>query len=207
MDLLTPKRSTEDLVRSASVEKNLTKSELVRRCVELDNCRLTNTGAVVAYSGQFTGRIPKDKFIVADDKTRDEIWWEGNSPISPEHFDRIREKAVGYLADHKLYVVDALAGADESYQIKVRFVLERAYHALFISQLLIKPSEEQLKNFEPDWVVYDACRLHLDPATDGTRTHSAITLNFTTQEVIIAGTEYAGEIKKSIFTVMNYLLP
>jgi phosphoenolpyruvate carboxykinase (ATP) len=106
-----------------------------------------------------------------------------------------------------VYIVDAFAGADENYHIKVRFVLERAYHAMFISQLLIKPTLEQLESFDPEWVVLDAGKLTLDPAVDGSRTEAAIVLNFTDRQVLIAGTEYAGEIKKAVFTIMNYLLP
>jgi phosphoenolpyruvate carboxykinase (ATP) len=199
--------SLDELLRFAQVKWNPNPVELARECLELDDCKLTNSGAVVAYSGKFTGRIPKDKFIVEDELAKQSVWWGGNNALSPEHAQGIRAKALEYLGTKTVYVVDALAGASPNHQIKVRFILERPYHALFVSQLFIKPPVAQLAGFEPDWVVINACRLKLDPKTDGSRTEAAIVLDLTNQEVVIAGTEYAGEIKKSIFTVMNFLLP
>jgi phosphoenolpyruvate carboxykinase (ATP) len=207
MDLLTPKGSPNDQFESGKVYANLSVADLADHCLRFDDCTMTDTGAVVAYSGKFTGRIPKDKFIVEDAETCDKVWWVGNSPISREHYQSIRSKAVSHLRGRPLYVIDAFAGADPSFRIKVRFTLERPYHALFIKQLLIQPTAEELEGFEPDWILMDACRLFVDPASEGTRTTSAILLDFGAREVVIAGTEYAGEIKKSIFTVMNCLLP
>lgn len=196
-----------DLARVPEVFSNLDVETLVRHCVERDGCRLASNGAVVAYSGKYTGRTPKDKFTVRDETTENQIWWENNHPMSPEEFERVREKVTDYLQKKTLYVVDTFGGADPEHRIAVRFIVERPYHALFIRQLLIRPTTEELQSFAPAWTVLDAGKLSMDPAVDPVKGDAVIALNLAARQVVIAGTEYAGEMKKSVFTIMNYLLP
>ena len=196
-----------DLARAATVHRNLDPDSLHRLALQEDQCLETETGALVAYSGKYTGRSPKDKAVVRRPEIEADIWWENNAPMEPEVFEGLRDHLFRYAEGKTLYVVDAFAGADPRYRIKVRFVLERAYHALFIRDLMIRPGQEELEGFEPDWTVYDFGKCSLDPAEVGTRSDAAIALDFQDRQVLIAGTEYAGEIKKSVFTIMNYLLP
>jgi phosphoenolpyruvate carboxykinase (ATP) len=181
--------------------------DLIQHCLERDGEDLTTTGAVVATTGKYTGRTPKNKFVVRDETTEGDIWWENNHPITPDEYARIRTIILDYARERELYQVDAYAGADPAHQIKVRILAERAYHALFIKQMLIRPSDEQLAAFEPEWTILDAGKLKLDPAVHGTPDDAIIMLNFQAREVLIAGTEYAGEIKKGVFTIMNRILP
>ncbi len=180
---------------------------LIADCLEQDGCKLTQSGAVVAYSGKYTGRTPKDKHVVRDPSSEEHIWWENNNPLSPSTFARIEGKFEDYVEGKKLYIIDTYGGADPDHQIKVRFVLERPYHALFMKQLLIRPNPTELAEFVPEWTVVDFGKMKMDPEVDGTRGEAVIALNFETRKVLIAGTEYAGEMKKSVFTIMNYLLP
>jgi phosphoenolpyruvate carboxykinase (ATP) len=196
-----------DLSRASEVFVNLSVEELADHAVRYDDGVIAANGALVCRSGKFTGRTPKDKYTVREPSSEKDIWWENNKPMEPATFERLREKARVYAEGKRLYVIDTFAGADPEYRIAVRFIVERAYHALFIKQLLIRPSEEELSNFAPDWTVCDMCRLYTDPATDGTRSEATIALNFAEKQVLIIGTEYAGEMKKSVFTIMNYLLP
>ena len=185
----------------------LSVEQLVRDCLTLDNCVQIPNGAVVAYSGKYTGRTPKDKHIVREPSSEDRIWWEGNNALSPEVFASIRESLCEYTRGKRLYVIDTFAGADPAHRIRARFILERAYHALFIKQLLIRPTEAELASYSPDWTIIDMGKRLMDPELDGTKGEAVIALSFAEKQVLIAGTEYAGEIKKSVFTIMNYLLP
>ena len=180
---------------------------LVDQCLREDGCRLTDSGAVVAYSGKYTGRTPKSKFVVRDEESEAAIWWNNNNPMTPARFTELSAKLLNYASGKKLYVVDTLAGADPEYQLKVRFIVERPYHALFMQDLLIRPSAEQLESFEPDWTILNLCHLSLNGAEDGVPDDAVIALNFSVKEVLIAGTQYAGELKKSVFSIMNRLLP
>lgn len=171
---------------------------------------LSSTGALVANSGRKTGRSPKDKRIVDEDGSRDNIWWGPVNIKLTEHTWEInRERAVDYLNTREvLYVIDAFAGWDPRYRIKVRIICARAYHALFMWNMLIRPTEEELKNFgEPDFTVYNAGRFPANRHTDGMTSDTSVDINFKTMEMVILGTEYAGEMKKGIFSVMFYLMP
>ncbi len=199
--------SLTDLLQGPHVFKNLSEQDLVRHCLERDDCVQIESGAVVAYSGKYTGRTPKDKYIVEDDETRNRVWWGSNNAVSPEEYAHVRTRILDYLKERPRYVVDTYAGVDPEYRIRVRFIVERAYHALFVRQLLITPSVEELRSFEPDWTIVDAGKLSMVPSTDKVKGDAVIALNFGRREVLVAGTQYAGELKKSVFTVMNYLLP
>lgn len=192
---------------SDRVIRNPDIDRLVADCLNDDDCKGVPSGAVVAYSGRYTGRSPRDKAVVREPSSSGNIWWANNHTLSPETFCVLRQKLADYSQGRKLYVIDAFAGADPALRIRVRFILERAYHALFIKQLLIKPSPAELIGFVPDWTIEDFGRLSLDPHVDGVPGDAVIALNFSEKQVLIAGTEYAGEIKKCVFTIMNYMLP
>jgi phosphoenolpyruvate carboxykinase (ATP) len=196
-----------DLTTAAEVIRNPSIDQLIEDCLQVDDCRLANNGAVVAYSGKYTGRTPKDKHTVREPSTEANIWWDNNHATTPERFNEIKGFAQEYAAGKRLYVIDTYGGADPDHRIKARFIVERPYHALFIKQLLIRPTEEELRTYEPDWTIIDFGKLKLDPAVHGTRGDAFIGLNMADKQVLILGTEYAGEMKKSVFTVMNYLLP
>ncbi|MGV3618608.1 MAG: phosphoenolpyruvate carboxykinase (ATP) [Fimbriimonas sp.] len=194
-------------LNSSEVVLNPSIDQLIDDCVNLDGCRLTSSGAVVAYSGKYTGRTPKDKHTVREPSSEANMWWENNPDISPEGFQRVRARLQEYAQGRRLYVIDTFGGADPAHRIAVRFIVERPYHAMFIKQLLIRPTAEELASFVPDWTVVDLGKHSMDPATDGTRSDAIIALNMAEKQVLIAGTQYAGEMKKSVFTIMNYLLP
>lgn len=202
-----PSSAPIDLGDAAEVVRNPDPKRLANDCLETDGCRLASNGAVVAYSGKYTGRTPKDKFTVLEADTEDDVWWANNNALAPFAFDHIRGKFRAYAHGKRLYVIDAFAGADPEYRIAVRVIVERPYHALFIRQLLIRPTEEELANFVPDWYVVDFGLMPMDPAVDGTKGEAVIAMRFSERQVLIAGTQYAGEMKKSVFSAMNRILP
>ncbi|QLL34840.1 hypothetical protein HG536_0H02150 [Torulaspora globosa] len=171
---------------------------------------ISSSGALIAYSGEKTGRSPRDKRIIEEETSKNNIWWGPvNKPCSEKTWSINRERAADYLRtrDH-LYIVDAFAGWDPRYRIKVRVVCARAYHALFMTNMLIRPTEEELAHFgEPDFTVWNAGQFPANLHTEGMSSKTTIEINFKAMEMIILGTEYAGEMKKGIFTVMFYLMP
>ncbi len=171
---------------------------------------ISDTGALIAYSGDKTGRSPQDKRLVKHAASSEDIWWGPvNFPLDEVTFAINRERAKDYLNTRdRLYVVDAYAGWDPQYQIKVRVICSRPYHALFMHQMLIRPTDEQLTNFgSPDFVIYNAGRFPANRFTTGMTSTTSVDVSFESGEVVILGTEYAGEMKKGIFTIMNYLMP
>jgi phosphoenolpyruvate carboxykinase (ATP) len=170
--------------------------------------RLAEGGPLVVDTGRHTGRSPRDKFIVREPGSADRVWWSDvNAEISEEHFEALRVKVVEYLEDRDLYVVDAFAGADPAHRLGVRVITDSAWHALFAKTLFIEPTEEELADHEPQALVLHAPAVEADPEEDGTRSETFVLLHPSRCEVVIGGTWYAGEIKKSIFTVMNDRLP
>ena len=168
---------------------------------------LTDLGAVAAYTGKRTGRSPKDKFTVREVSVADQIDWVGNQPMAPETFARLRDLVRAYLQNRELYVFDGFAGADPSHRLPIRVVTEKAWHSLFARCLFLRPTPAQLAGFAPEWTILHACDFHADPARDGTKSETCIAISFEQKLVVACGTHYAGEIKKSVFTIMNYLLP
>ncbi|MDI3328612.1 MAG: phosphoenolpyruvate carboxykinase (ATP) [Alicyclobacillaceae bacterium] len=169
---------------------------------------LSASGALVATTGKYTGRSPKDKFIVKDPASEAQIHWGPvNQPFDRERFEALVARVVDYLEQRPRYVFDGFAGADPRYRLPIRVITERAWHNLFAHQLFIRPTPEELKNHEPGFTVLAAPGFQAVPERDGTRSEAAIIISFEHKVVLICGTEYAGEIKKSIFSVMNYLLP
>jgi phosphoenolpyruvate carboxykinase (ATP) len=194
---------------TGDVYRNPTASQLYTHALLNGDGRLAEGGPLAVDTGEHTGRSPKDKFIVREPGSEERIWFgDVNADISEEHFDGLREKVTAYLSDRDtLYVVDAFAGADPAHRITVRVVTDRPYHALFAKTMFIEPTDDELVGFEPQAVVLHAPALEADAQTDGTRTGTFVVLHPSRVEVLVGGTFYAGEIKKSIFTVMNDRLP
>ncbi|MEM6750357.1 MAG: phosphoenolpyruvate carboxykinase (ATP) [Planctomycetota bacterium] len=171
---------------------------------------ISSAGAMIAYSGEKTGRSPGDKRIARNPESQDDVWWGPiNVPVDELTFEINRERAKDYLnTRQRLYVVDAFAGWDPAHRVKVRIICARAYHALFMWNMLIRPTPEELENFgEPDYVIYNAGRFPANRHTTGMSSKTSVDVSFEDREMVILGTEYAGEMKKGVFTVMNYLMP
>jgi phosphoenolpyruvate carboxykinase (ATP) len=191
---------------------NLCPGELYKYALKEDNnTMIASTGAIVAYSGIKTGRSPKDKRVVYDKCTQD-IWWDSNSPnikMDETTFMINRETSICYLNNlHTIFIFDGYAGWDTQNRIKVRVICERAYHALFMNNMLIRPTKTELENFgDPDYTIYNAGKFPCNRFTGYMTSSTSIDLNFTRKEIIILGTQYAGEMKKAIFSVMHFLMP
>ncbi len=164
-------------------------------------------GAFLCETGAFTGRSPKDKFVVRSPLTENTIWWENNGAMAADACARLEADMMAHLRDREVFVQDLHAGADPDFRLNVRMVTELAWHSLFIRHLLRRPDAAEIDAFAPDWTVINCPSFKADPARHGTRTDTAIVLNFDTRRVLIANTAYAGENKKAVFTVLNYLLP
>jgi len=193
---------------TGGVRRNVGTPALVTEAVRTGDGLLADGGAVVVDTGKKTGRSADDKFIVREPGSEDRIWWtKGNKPLEPVSYEGLRAKVASHLGERDLYVVDAFAGADPAHRLSLRVVTPSAYHALFAQIMFISPSDEELATFSPQALVLHAPDVEADPAVDGTRTGTFIALHPTRLEVLIGGTAYAGEIKKSIFTLMNDRLP
>ncbi len=190
------------------VYRNLPVPQLVEKALERGEGRLTDTGALAILTGKYTGRSPKDKFIVDTPAVHDDIHWGSvNFPIAKEKFDAIRAKMLAYLQNRELFVFDGFAGADPKTTQRFRIVNEFASQNLFMHQLLIRPTEKELEDFSPDFTMYCAPGFQCVPELDGVNSECAILLDLEAHEILIAGNQYSGEMKKSVFTVMNYILP
>lgn len=175
-----------------------------------EGAAIMSSGALVSMSGEKTGRSPKDKRIVEHPDSKDDVWWGNiNIPVNEVTFDINRERAVDYLNNlQRVFVFDGFAGWDTEHQLKIRIVCERPYHALFMNNMLIRPTKEQLANFgEPDFVVFNAGCFPANSHTLGMSSKTSVSLSFERGEFVILGTQYAGEMKKGVFTIMNYLMP
>lgn len=194
-----------------TVLRNADPSKLYEEAIRYEpGTTISDTGALIAYSGEKTGRSPQDKRLVRNAASADDIWWGPvNFPLDGVTFAINRERAKDYLNTRdRLYVVDAYAGWDPKHQLKVRVICSRPYHALFMHQMLIRPTDEQLDSFgAPDFVIYNAGRFPANRFTTGMTSTTSVDVSFENGEVVILGTEYAGEMKKGIFTIMNYLMP
>ncbi|QJX46406.1 phosphoenolpyruvate carboxykinase (ATP) [Hymenobacter taeanensis] len=196
------------LTTTGQVHLNLTPSELIEHALRRGEGTLTDTGALMADTGAFTGRSPKDRFVVKDENTQDSVWWgDINIPFAADKFDQLQEKMTQYLADKEVFVRDAYAGANPDYQLKLRVVNELAWHNLFCYNMFLRPEEGADTSWTPDFSIICAPGFEADPAVDGTRQKNFAILNFTKKMILIGGTGYAGEMKKGIFGVLNYLLP
>ncbi len=198
----------KELPGVGAVHRNLPVAQLVETSVRQNETRLADNGALVGLTGEKTGRSPKDKFIVREPSSEARIWWgKINQPMPPDNFKRLRAKVAGHFKGKDVFVFDGFAGADPEHRLSIRIITAHAWHSLFARQLFRRPTDEELKNHQPQFTVICAPECKADPATDGTNTGTFIALDFESRTVLIGGTHYAGEIKKSIFTVMNYLMP
>jgi phosphoenolpyruvate carboxykinase (ATP) len=198
-----PARSIGRVVRA-----NLSTSELYEDAVRAGEGLIAAEGPLVVRTGKHTGRSPQDKFIVREPGSARKIWWgEVNRPIALEHYDRLRARLLAYLADRPVYAQDCFIGAHPAHRRSLRVYTETAWASIFARNLFRRPSPADLAGFAPNFTIINVPSFQADPTTEGTRTGTAILVNLARMEVIIVGTEYAGEIKKSAFTVMNYLMP
>ena len=193
---------------SRPVHANLLPPALVAEAVRRHEGQLSADGALMVATGVHTGRSVQDKFVVEEPEVTEEIWWgKINQRLAPKKFAALAGRARAYLQGQELFTQDLYAGADPAHRVRVRLVTTAAWSALFARSMFIRPPAEDLDGFAPDYVIMHAPHFQADPATDGVRSTTAVALSFSQRLIVIAGTEYAGEIKKSIFTVMNWLLP
>ncbi|SFB54661.1 phosphoenolpyruvate carboxykinase (ATP) [Rhizobium sp. NFR07] len=195
------------LEKVSRVSYNLSEVELYEEALRKGEADLTIDGALRAVTGQHTGRSPKDKFVVRDATTEDKIWWDNNKPMSPEHFAVLKADMLAHAAGRELYVQDLVGGADQDNALPTRVVTELAWHALFIRNLLIRPKRDTLTTFEQKLTIINLPSFKADPERHGCRSETVIACDLANGLVLIGGTSYAGENKKSVFTVLNYLLP
>jgi phosphoenolpyruvate carboxykinase (ATP) len=203
--------STEALKALAAgpqVHRNLRVAQLIETALLRGEARLAANGALVATTGSRTGRSPRDKFIVDDATTHESVdWGKVNQPFSSERFEALLERVTHHMRERDLFVEDLYCGADPTYRLPIRVIAEYAWHAVFVHQLFVRPEANELKAHAPEFTVIAAPEFHAEPARDGTRSEAFILTDFTRRIVLIGGTKYAGEMKKCIFGVMNYLLP
>lgn len=191
----------------ANLHLNLGTEALYDAAIRLGEGVKAATGPLAVRTNK-TGRSPKDRFIVQDAQTKEQVWWEGfNTPISEEVFDNLLTKMLSYAEGKELFVQQVYAGTDPQYRIACQMITEMAYHSLFIRNMFVRPTENELEGFAPDWTVLNIPSFKADPAIDGTRSDTFILVNFSKKMIIAGGTQYAGENKKGIFGVLNYLLP
>lgn len=206
---MTAKSMNQELTVNNYVHTNLSVPLLVEKILSREEGVLTATGAVKATTGKYTGRSPQDRFIVRDDVSDNIVDWGAvNKPLDETSFDKLYDKVINHLKEkNELFSFKGFAGADEKFRLQVEVINEYAWHNLFARQLFITPNENELKNHTSEFTVISAPTCKADPEVDGTNSETFIVISFKKRVVLIGGTEYAGEIKKSIFSVMNYLLP
>lgn len=192
------------------VLRNPNPAVLYEHGVLYDGAHISSTGALISLSGEKTGRSPKDKRVVDEPGSTEDIWWgDINIKLPSESYEKNREIALDFLKDQeRLYIIDGFAGWDPNHRLKVRIVTSRPYHALFMHNMLMRPSLEELESFgEPDYVIFNAGAAPANPEVEGVSSDTCVALSFARKEFVILGTQYAGEMKKGIFTVMHYLMP
>jgi phosphoenolpyruvate carboxykinase (ATP) len=193
---------------TGTVHVNLSEAQLIEAALVNGEGLLASSGAFVSDTGERTGRSPNDRYLYSGGNSKDRIeWGDVNRPVEPDAFEGVWKKAAGHLADRDLFVIDGFVGADPGYRIRVRVVTEFAWHALFARQLFRRPDRSELSDFEPDFHVLGAPTLAMDPAQDPTDSDVFVGLDLENSRVVICGTQYAGEIKKAIFTSGNFLFP
>ena len=210
MTIMMSRKALEEygLVNLGNINWNLSPPILIEHALERKEGVLAANGAFGATTGSHTGRSPKDKFIVTNEESAAKIWWgENNHPMSPEAFEDVRRSLAAYLQGRDVYVLDAAACADPDYRMPIQVITELAWHNLFARQLFLRANENDLTSERPGFTILCVPNFLADPRTHDTRTQVAIIIDFQERLVLIAGTQYAGEMKKSIFTVLNFILP
>ena len=190
-----------------SVTWNLGAAALYEEAVRRGEGDVAKNGPLVVRTGIHTGRSAGDKFVVRDADTESQVWWDNNKAMSPAQFDALHADMMVHAQGRELFAKDLFGGADLTHRISVRVVTEFAWHALFVHQLLIRPTAQELKGFDPEFTIIDLPSFNADPAKHGCVSQTVIAVNFAKKLILIGGTSYAGEMKKSVFTIMNYLLP
>jgi len=195
-------------INASKVNYQLTSQELHEETLAKGMGKESSSGAIAVNTGEFTGRSPKDRFIVKDEITEDRVWWGNiNIPFDAAKFDALYDRVTDYLENKEVYARDCYACADVNYRLNIRVVNEYPWSNMFSLNMFLRPSEEELIGFNPDWVIVNAPGFMADPERDGTRQHNFAILNFTKKIALIGGTGYTGEIKKGIFSALNFLLP
>jgi phosphoenolpyruvate carboxykinase (ATP) len=208
MGTTVTRQDLQRLTEGLNAHRNLSTAQLVETAIARGEGRLAANGALVAMTGARTGRSPRDKFTVEDDQTRERVHWgKVNQPFPKDKFDALLERVLRHMAERDLYVMDLAAGADPTYRLPIQVICEYAWHALFVKDLFVRPTAEELAHHVPEFTVIAAPEFEGMPERDGVRSSTFILADFTKKIVLIGGTKYAGEMKKSIFGVMNYLLP
>ena len=195
-------------IKSANAHYQLSPEELHDLTIDKGQGVEASSGALAVNTGEFTGRSPKDRFIVMDEVTRDEVWWgDINIPFDAAKFDALYSRVMNYLSGKEVFVRDAYACADDQYRLNIRVINEQPWMNLFAYNMFLRPEEEELENFKEDWLIVNAPNFYADPERDGTRQHNFAILNFGKKIALIGGTGYTGEIKKGIFSALNFILP
>ncbi len=198
---------TQGIEGLGQVHYNLPEAAMVQAAIERGEGTLGIGGAFLVTTGKFTGRSPGDKHVVRSAATRDTIWWENNAAMTPDAWDLLRADMLEHMKGRDYFVQDLFGGADPEHRLDVRVITELAWHGLFIRHLLRRPDADELARFVPEYTVINCPSFTADPARHGCRSDVVIALNFDAREILIGGTEYAGENKKSVFTLLNYILP
>ncbi|MCX7930825.1 MAG: phosphoenolpyruvate carboxykinase (ATP), partial [Chlorobi bacterium] len=207
-DALRSDLAAMGLIGLGEINHNASAAELYEHAVILGEAEISEHGALLCMTAPNTGRSASDKFIVEEPSSKDHVWWgKVNRPFSPEVFEHLKRRVFAYLQGRDVYVHDSWIGADARYRYAVRTITEHAWHNLFAKNMFIEPIEDALTTFAPDFTIVHVPNFHAQPEIDKTASHKFIILNFEQRLVLIGGTHYAGEIKKSVFTLMNYLLP
>ncbi|MEL7461006.1 MAG: phosphoenolpyruvate carboxykinase [Pseudomonadota bacterium] len=206
---VNPNRRLEDqgIKNLGAVYYNLPEAALIEAALKRGEGTLGNGGALLVSTGKFTGRSPKDKHVVNTPDVADKIWWDNNQPMSPAGFDTLYADMLTHMEGRDYYVQDLFGGADPANRLDVRVVTELAWHSLFIRHLLRRPDADELDTFAPEFTIINAPSFKADPARHDCKSETVIAMNFEARIILIGGTEYAGENKKSVFTLLNYLLP
>lgn len=207
-DALRTQLQDQGIFNVGEIYYNLSTPELYEHAVIMEEASVTEHGALLAVTTPYTGRRANDKFVVEEADTKGDVWWgKVNQPFSEEKFNALKQRVFAYLQGREVYVRDLIAGADDKYTLPVRFVHEKAWQSLFVKNMFIEATDAQLQSFAPGFTVVTVPDFKSIPEVDGTASEVFIVLSFKQKLVLIGGTEYAGENKKSIFTVLNYLLP
>ena len=198
---------TQGITGLGRVRYNLTEPQLMEAALAAGEGKLGQGGTLLVSTGKHTGRSPKDKFVVRTPSVEDTIWWENNPPMEPSAFSALKDDMLAHMKGRDYFVQDLFGGADPAHRLDVRVVTELAWHSLFIRHLLRRPDEESLAAFTPDFTIINCPSFKADAEKHGCRSETVIAINLDEKTILIAGTEYSGENKKSVFTLLNYLLP
>lgn len=206
--LLMQQLTALGLTNNAQVHWNLSPAVLYEEIARRREGVIAHDGPAVVHTGEHTGRSPKDKFLVQEPDSKDLIWWEeANRPFAPQHFASLMHRILAYLQGKEVFVQDCYAGADPTYRTSIRVITEKAWHSLFARCMFIVPPADERDTYQPDYTILHVPDFHAVPHIDATHSATFIIMNFATKMILIGGTAYAGEIKKSVFTLLNYLLP